>query len=401
MAYIYAIVKNEGSNTLSKISEYICSYGNIYETELCKYHNYSTNLCRQYCSCLPSILSNRNLLASSRQKRMDAVNFERATNEMYNKYGDRIVAMSHRKGGWTGINWEFNDDISFIIGTNFGYGMSSYFYATFKYKDCVLAPYSFYVKYRYSNYASVVRCTYDYPVEYEQWDKVMSDCLSFYNAIVFNNEHYVFSWLNDQLSVMVSGLEQFVYSTSANFGESSIDRCHQSGYTTIFGDDFWIIKSEKIAFSLDFIENISKLPMQVNPTIYIQRISTLCQNFQPLLQKKIDCTDKLLAKQKAELFDLLQNDDYKLYDRIHSKFYYKRGWYLSDKKWGMLRFLVGLKNMYAISRNDARKRYSILKHILSEKNRMESEISATEFLYKSLVKDDDRISTYFEDNIER
>ena len=108
---------------------------------------------------------------------------------------------------WYGINWKFNDDISFLISTNFGYGLSSFFYAIFKYKDLILAPYSFYVKYKNSTFASVTRCTYEYSLNYDSWNSVMTDCLDFYNAIVSKDSKYVFTWLDNQLNEMVSGLE--------------------------------------------------------------------------------------------------------------------------------------------------------------------------------------------------
>ena len=201
--YIYGIIKENGVSGLRKVSYKIKTLSNIPISELCKCHAYATHLDQQHSSGLCSIREDE-LTAFGRSQRIDAVNFEHSINEFKKVYGDRIVAMSHRRGGWYGINWKFNDDISFLISTNFGYGLSSFFYAIFKYKDLILAPYSFYVKYKNSTFASVTRCTYEYSLNYDSWNSVMTDCLDFYNAIVSKDFKYVFTWLDNQLNEMVS-----------------------------------------------------------------------------------------------------------------------------------------------------------------------------------------------------
>lgn len=82
--------------------------------------------------------------------------------------------------------------------------MSSFFYSKYFLKGIMLAPYSFYVKYKRSNYASVIKCTYEYDVNYNSWTKVMDDCISFYNAVVFNNENHIFEWLTNHLNIITS-----------------------------------------------------------------------------------------------------------------------------------------------------------------------------------------------------
>lgn len=394
MAYIYAIIKEENSNILSKVTRYIDAPQGVSEFELCDYHDYAFSPAEQYCSYLPRI--NASKLAYTKKYRLEAVALERATKKIRAEYGDRLVAVSHSNGGWTGINWIFNDDIKFQIGTNFGYGSVSYFYVLFYYRDLILAPYSFYIKYGRSNYASVIRCTYEYAVNYNSWDKVVTDTLEFYNAIVSGNESYVFSWLDHQLSEMVSGLEKFIYSTSAYFADCSINNSHISGYAITTGDDFWIIKSEKIAFSLDFIDNISKLPSQVKPENYIKRIELLCEKFSPLLKEKIDATKNILANQEGKLAQLLQDRDYILYDKMYSKYYWNRQWYMTSNKINMLRFLISLKNRYGIARDEIRNRISDLKQLLDKKKQIEADISKTKFLCNALAKDDERITSFFQ-----
>ncbi len=233
--YIYGIIKESGVSRLRKVSFRIKQLPYIPDSELCKYHKYATYFNQQYSDCLVAISEKQlaTMYAENKAFRKAAVCFEHSIKEFEELYGDRIVAMSHRRGGWYEIKWKFNDDISFNIDTNFGFGLSSYFYAVFMYKDLKLAPYSFYIKYKNSTFASVTRCTYQYSLEYNSWDSVMTDCLDFYNAIVLKNYNYVFTWLDKQLNEMVSGLERLIDRSSAGFWDESINPNRSLGFLCV------------------------------------------------------------------------------------------------------------------------------------------------------------------------
>lgn len=398
MGYIYAIVKNESNKTLSKVSEYIRNISNIPLYRLCEYHNYSISLNEQYSSCLPFIYE-KDLSSYEKQLRREAVEFEETSCEVKKKYNP--IAISHRKGGFTTIDWRFNDDVSFLISTNFGYGMSSYFYSKYFYKGIMLAPYSFYVKYKRSNYASVVRCTYEYDVNYNSWTNVMDDCISFYNAVVFNNENHIFEWLTNHLNIMVSELEKFLNASSANFLNEYINRSHISGYTSVSGDDFWIIKSKKIAYSLDFIDNIKILPIQINPETYVSRLLKLCKDFIPQLNIKIENTNLILLNLEKNLVKFESEEDYPLYNRLYSKYYYKKDWYLYSNKFKMIWFLMHVKQRLHIniSLSDIKTKINQLNIQIKKIDKCKSEINVIKTLLLSLVNDRDKINNYFMDNI--
>lgn len=398
MGYIYAIVKNESNKTLSKVSEYIRNISNIPLYRLCEYHNYSISLNEQYSSCLPFIYE-KDLSSYEKQLRREAVEFEETSCEVKKKYNP--IAISHRKGGFTTIDWRFNDDVSFLISTNFGYGMSSYFYSKYFYKGIMLAPYSFYVKYKRSNYASVVRCTYEYDVNYNSWTNVMDDCISFYNAVVFNNENHIFEWLTNHLNIMVSELEKFLNASSANFVDEYINRSHISGYTSVSGDDFWIIKSKKIAYSLDFIDNIKILPIQINPETYVSRLLKLCKDFIPQLNIKIENTNLILLNLEKNLVKFESEEDYPLYNRLYSKYYYKKDWYLYSNKFKMIWFLMHVKQRLHIniSLSDIKTKINQLNIQIKKIDKCKSEINVIKTLLLSLVNDRDKINNYFMDNI--
>ncbi len=397
--YIYGIIKENGVNGLRKVSYPIKELFPISDYELCKSHEYATSFYSAYCDSLCSIdikqlASNEN----ARNIRKAAVCFEHSTKKFEERYGDRIVAMSHRRGGWYGINWKFNDDISFNINTNFGFGSCSYFYAIFMYKDIILAPYSFYTKYKNSTFASVTRCTYQYSLEYKSWDSVMTDCLNFYDAIVKENYNYVFTWLDKQLNEMVSGLERLIDRSSAGFWDESINKSHASGFATISGDDFWFVKSKKIAYSLDFIRNISSLPAVIDTGLYAKRILLLCKKFQPKLIVKIEEVSKLYDIQLNKLSELKESGNYPLYDKLYKKYYYERRFYKSDFK--IIYFILLIKRISpTLSWKERRIGFAKFKKQKKDISNLESEMKRTKYLLDQLKEDNNNINNYFE-NVE-
>lgn len=397
--YIYGIIKENGVNSLRKVSYPIKELFPISDYELCKSHEYATSFYSAYCDSLCSIdikqlASNEN----ARNIRKAAVCFEHSTKKFEERYGDRIVAMSHRRGGWYGINWKFNDDISFNINTNFGFGSCSYFYAIFMYKDIILAPYSFYIKYKNSTFASVTRCTYQYSLEYKSWDSVMTDCLNFYDAIVKKNYNYVFTWLDKQLNEMVSGLERLIDRSSAVFWDESINKSHASGFATISGDDFWLVKSKKIAYSLDFIRNISSLPAVIDTGLYAKRILLLCKKFQPKLIVKIEEVSKLYDIQLNQLSELKEFGNYPLYDKLYKKYYYERRFYKSDFK--IIYFILLIKRISpTLSWKERRIGFAKFKKQKKDISNLESEMKRTKYLLDQLKEDNNNINNYFE-NVE-
>lgn len=315
---LYAIIRENGKLTF--VEKPIQHVQNVSKEELCKYHNYATSLGSAFTSDIPRIkeelLNNNN-----KAYRMDAIDMQHAISEL--KKNNDIVAFSHRYGGWRHFDWNFGEKVTFHIYTNFGFGATSDFTATFKYNNVILAPFSYYVKYRDSDYGTVTRCTYQYNLNYSEWKHIMQDCLSFYNAIAKKNEAYLVNWLNNQLSTMAGGLENIMNINSCCFFNSKYNFLRVSSYAVLDKDDFWLIKSHKIANSLMFVTNIEALPFQINKVGYIKRLYNLCMNFKPMLRKKIKEEKHKLDVILSQIESLEKQGDYPLYSRLYNKFGYR------------------------------------------------------------------------------
>lgn len=385
MPYIYAIIREKDTDKLQYVQEWYNNNDDVEDSALCNYFDYATSLSEAYCSDLPRIPIEY-LDYFTKNNRKNAYFMLQAVDEL--KTNNDVVAFSHRYGGFTHIDWNFNDDITFHIYTNFGYGSASDFNATFMYKDVLLAPYSYYVKYRYSDYASVVRCTYQYKLNFEEWPHVMRDCLDFYNAVVSGNESYVFKWIKEQIEYMVYGLKKFLSYSSYSFYEERFNIGRVSTMATITDDDFWIVKAEKISNSLLFIDNLKVLPVQAEADKYSADLYKIAEDFVPMLSEKISSVRKEVAIEEDKLHTLEGKGDYPLYLRIKEKYYDKKQWYYSTKKISMVYFLMKLLSrihpQYRIS--EVRERLKALDELIKKVDDTKNRLNSLNFLQSSLEK---------------
>lgn len=390
MPYIYAIIREKETGKLQYLQENYNDNEDVEDSLLCKCFNYAYSLSSAYCSYLEQITIEDFKLLNDydirKKSRKNAYFMQQALDNLKSK--NDVVAFSHRYGGFTHFDWKFNDDITFHIYTNFGFGSVSGFNATFKYKDVCLAPYSYYVKYRYSDYASVVRCTYQYNLNFEEWPHVMRDCLDFYNAVVSGNESYVFKWIKEQIEYMVYGLKKFLSYSSFSFYEERFNIGRVSKMATITDDDFWIVKAGKISNSLQFTDNLKVLPMQVEAEKYSAELYKIAEDFVPMLSEKINTVKKEVAIEEDKLHALKDKGDYPLYFRIKKKYYDKKQWYYSTNKFSMMRFLMKLLSrlypQYCIS--EVRQRLKALDDLIKKVDESEKKLNSLNFLQYSLEK---------------
>lgn len=316
---LYAIIRENGKLTF--VEKPIQHVQNVSKEELCNSHNYATSLGEAFTSAIPRIKENLLNNDVNKKNRMDAIDMQHAISEL-NKNND-IVAFSHRYGGKRHFDWNFGEKVSFHIYTIFGYGAKSEFAATFKYNDVSLVPFSYYVIYISSDYGTVTKCTHHYKLDYSEWKHLMQNCLSFYNAIAEKNEANLVSWLNNQLSTMVGGLEEMMNTNSYGFFNPKYNYLRVRNYVKFGKDYFWLIKSRKIANSLMFVTNIEALPFQINKVGYIKRLYNLCMNFKPMLRNKIKEEKCKLDTTLTQIESLEKQGDYPLYSRLYNKFGYR------------------------------------------------------------------------------
>ena len=199
------------------------------------------------------------MLVYCRYERIDAVTFNKTIEEV--KAISNVVAYSHCYPGWRTMPWQFNEDITFKIDTNFGYGSASYFYMRVFYKGKQLTPYADLIIYRYALAYQINQYTYSYKLEYDKWRSVMDDAINFYNAVVYKQENKIFEWIKSHLAKLIGTLSSMIYRNYHYFENEIVE-----------DEPFILVKANKIANSTEFIENIKALPSAVNPTEWLDRL---------------------------------------------------------------------------------------------------------------------------------
>lgn len=333
---IYAIVKAENGKLMLKTYPLSLEYEPS-DSELRGYFNYSTSLQEQYASDLRQLTTNEDyILNQTRHLRRYAIAFQQTTYKIESE--NDVVAISHRQGGWKTFTWNFNDDISFEVYSNFGYGSCSELITRFFYKGIQLTPYSDYVRYRFANFSQLIHYTYNYNLVYSEWRHLMNDTLSFYNAVCDRQENEVFGWIREHLNRMISGLNNILTQSTYYFFRPNNSR------ECVSGDELEEVKAKKISGAIEFVDNIKNLPQQIKPQEYIDSL------FNILGRYTLHAVDKEIAlnvdiKELEQEANKLSNlPILSIYDRLHKRHYYKDNWHLSSKKIEMLRYMIVLNN---------------------------------------------------------
>ena len=323
---LYAIVKKEGSEKLYLYKETITPTDEYCKKACTKQIGTKKILLNMYCwGDLTSRYSNFLPNASDEEGKDPLVENRKMAYAMWKQsaelYGKKkVIALSHRRGGWHCVSWDFGQNVTFSIRTNFGFGSASYFDVVYKYKNLQLTSFSHFVKYINSTYASVMRCTISYGVIYENWEVMMNNCIAFYNSLVEHDVSFIFDWVNDQLYTLINGLRSFVKDDSYNF--ETVFR-GVSKKTRITGDDYWIVRADKMAQSLEFIKNLKELPIETDGIKIGTEIVNLCKEFLPHLNDKINQTITLESFQKERL-ERMKKDFSELLREEQSFYHYRR-----------------------------------------------------------------------------
>ena len=389
---IYSIVR-EKDGKLSKKTFPIELEESPKDEELTRHFNYAFDLRGPYTSCLPflSEKEKQNQLSYTRKYREDALAYETTANRIKKEYD--VVAISHRQGGWTTFNWKYNEDITFEIYSNFGFGSCSEMLSRFYYKGMQLTPYSEYVKYRFAGYSQLIRYTYSYKLQYTQWESLMNDTLKFYDAVSLNQENEIFNWLKGHLNEMLEGLET-LFKNNISFEFTNIN----GDSSEVSGDELTIVKAEKIGGATDFTKNIENLPEKVNPEIYLYRLDKLFSQFLTYSSKVRSETEECIIKYKNELEEIAKIPYMEIYDRMRDRHYYKDNWSYSYNRYKMIRYLmklyVRMGRTYELS--VIREALKKIEDKLRERNSLQSMIFSKERVNEALLTADKKIKEYQE-----
>ena len=223
--------------------------------------------------------------------------------------------------GWTNYHYQINDDVHFDVKTNFGFGMSSYFYVNLRYKDIEILPYSDVVKYYYANMIEFVKYTRSYYIDRDSWNVALNFVVEVTNQTLSDEKGFVEKWIINEVEEMMSGLERIAqptYNLSPFITETqdcknllsvrNADNQAKELYKIYPNESTIAFQAEKVSGALQLLESLRKLT-DIYPkiTLHINRIIELniklLPNFEdaiPRIEKEVESRQNELNKLKEE-----------------------------------------------------------------------------------------------------
>lgn len=121
-----------------------------------------------------------------------------------------VLMMSHEICGWHSIEATLNKDLTVKIYTNFGFGQSSFFTTTLSYKGVAILTYSDIINYYFADIRDIISYTRRYSEERENWNVVAAFIAEAVNKSEKDVDGFVRTWLMNEVSSMVRGLEKII-----------------------------------------------------------------------------------------------------------------------------------------------------------------------------------------------
>ena len=196
--------------------------------------------------------------------------------------------------GWTTYNYEINNDISIQLDSNFGYGRSSYFLLSLRYKGIEIYPVSEYVKYPYANMRTLIGHTRTYRVDRMSWQDALEFVAETANYAMRFPRSFVDKFILGEIQEMMEGLRNILYKenlydpvkltlTRPQYLGVSVEGICNSKYTASSGEMLLVQKSERIIGVLAVLEKLKTL-------------DTIVKNIDESIREIIAMVNKLLPE---------------------------------------------------------------------------------------------------------
>ena len=177
--------------------------------------------------------------------------------------------------GWSDFEYKVTDDVIITVGTNFGYGQSSYFRLGLRYKGIDILPYSYVVRYYFADMADIIRYTRIYDVVRDSWSIAFEFVARMANLAAADPDAFIQETVVNEVKEMVGGLRKMLEPSSHfmdNYTSSARQKtdCDYLTVRNMYGDELstykafpeemsMAVKAEKVTGSLAFLDNLRSL----------------------------------------------------------------------------------------------------------------------------------------------
>ena len=291
-----------------------------------------------------------------------------------------IVAISHRKHGWSYPSFDLTKNLNVQFLTNFGYGGRSYFYVKLRFKNIDIIPFSEWVRYEDSRYDELISYSQDYRVDNHSWQGAMVYIKSAVNLCVKDEEKFVEKYITSECEWLVSGLKDIIAERKQmnNFDEK-IDRMDYKG--------------RKVSGALDFIKSIKEYKSVISVKKFIGNIEQLNKDILPILLQELGQVNYDLYLAESKLAEQKPNHNKikeeflplnKLKDRILK---------IENKNPDADNILLGLFNKKYHNFNEIKTEYREVKKIFDDIERSIYQLNRYDRSFKRYIE---KITNYFE-----
>jgi hypothetical protein len=123
----------------------------------------------------------------------------------------KALAYSHRVRGWNTSEFKLDNDFILNVDTNFGYGYSSYFTTTIKFREIPIIPFTKIILYRYARKFSIINYTESYSVSFESFKdayEFTADKINEFNSK--GRDTFIYNYLVKSLDNFISLLPELM-----------------------------------------------------------------------------------------------------------------------------------------------------------------------------------------------
>lgn len=223
--------------------------------------------------------------------------------------------------GWRCIKFDLNDKISFVINSNFGYGLSSYFHCNLQYMGINILPFSEIIKYYFVRWISLLRFTRSFAVCGNSWKDVFEFVTKTANMAVMDKDNFEEKWIISEVREMVSGLKDIMktpriilekmlsFNGEIELGKRIIfQNCSsltKEEYALYPNEKVLAFKVEKITGCLNLLDNLRSLDsVGVKVKCFIDDIIGFNKELQPEIICNISKIGSELDIKKKKLEDI-------------------------------------------------------------------------------------------------
>ena len=203
-----------------------------------------------------------------------------------------VIAMSHRRRGWTEEPYELTKKLKIQFKTNFGYGSKSYFYAKLIFKDIDIIPFSEWVRYNNTSYNEILKYSQRYTVENQSWKDAMEYVKDAINLCIRDEVEFINTYVITECKWLIEGLIGIcdVEDPSDKFLREMPEKRMRMEY-----------KGRKLSGSLNFIKSIAEYESLPSVSNFINDLEKICKDELPTLLQEYKKNSSDLSKAEINI----------------------------------------------------------------------------------------------------